>query len=286
MIPPTLFMTIGLPGSGKSTWANSTGHPVYSSDAIREELGLDPTKKEDNQKTFDELHKRIRDALQRGGPSVIYDATNMNRKKRMEFLRSLTFSVAKIAVLFTTPVDICVERDSKREKPVGKDVIMRMLGNFNAPWFYEGWNNIMCIPNEEAYMYPTEDMDQKSKHHALTLLQHQDAAEEYAYEHGFGEAVQTAALYHDIGKRLTQSFGDDGDAHYYNHHNVSAYLYLSGFNEMTTQDLYVGNLINLHMAPYMEWKQSPQKMEKDHNMMGDQMFGDIWRLHECDREAH
>lgn len=282
----TLYMTIGLPGSGKSTWAATTGFQIYSSDAIREELGLDPTKKEDNNKTFEELHKRIIEALS-SGESAIYDATNMSRKKRMEFLRQVSqLPVLRVAVLFTTPLDICIERDSKRENPVGKDVIMRMIGGFNAPWLYEGWNQIACVPNEEAYVYPTDDMDQKSKRHALSLIGHQDAAEKFAFEHNYGKFVQGAALYHDIGKRITQTISDDGEAHYYNHHNVGAYLYLSGFNEISMNDLYVGNLINWHMAPYVEWKQSPQKMDKDHNMMGNQMFGDIWRLHECDEAAH
>ena len=152
---------------------------------------------------------------------------------------------------------------------------------FQAPWIYEGWNHVNCIPNDVAFVYPTEDMDQKNPHHTLSLNAHQEAAEEYAYEHGFGQLVQDAALYHDIGKHYTQKFDDNGVAHYYNHHSVGAYYYLSGFDTISGDDLYVANLINWHMAPYMEWKDSPQKMEKDHNMMGDKMFGDIWMSGLC-----
>lgn len=281
-------MTIGPPGSGKSEWSKHRNLPIYSSDAIREELKLDPTKNEDNHKVFDVLHNRIIDALKRG-ESVIYDATNMNRKKRMTFLKKvdeLGISIFKTVVLFSTPVDICIERDSKRDNPVGKDVIWKMVNAFQAPWIYEGWDECLCMPNEQAYVYPTEDMDQKNSHHKLTLNQHQESAEEYAYQHVFGPFVRDAALYHDIGKRFTQSIGGDGEAHYYNHHNVGAYIYLSGFNEHTIGDLYVGNLINWHMAPYMEWKQNQKRMEADHKMLGEAMFTDIMKLHECDINAH
>lgn len=283
---PELFMTIGPPGCGKTTSAQALGIPVFSSDAIREELGLDPTKKEDNNKVFNELHKRIIETI-KSGQSAVYDATNMSRKKRMSFLKQLNgIPVKKVAVVFSTPIDICVKRDSQRERTVGKDVIHRMICSFNAPWVYEGWDSIVCVPNDVAFLYPTEDMDQKNSHHTASLNEHQWMAEELAYNKGYGAFVQQAAAYHDIGKRITQSIGEDGEAHYYSHHNAGAYMYLSGFNELTTEDLYVANLINWHMAPYMEWKQSEKRMNEDRAMMGEMMFSDIMRLHECDVEAH
>jgi len=284
--PPTMYMLIGIPGSGKSTFANTLGLPIFSSDNIREELGLDPTKKEDNNKVFEELHKRIIDTLS-SGQSAVYDATNLNRKRRMSFIKQIErFQIVKVAVLFSTPINICVKRDSKREHPVGEDVINRMVRSFNAPWIYEGWDYIVCTPNDEAYVYPTDDMNQQNSHHKLSLNEHQWEAEELAYNRGYGACVQQAAAHHDIGKRITQSIGDDGEAHYYSHHNAGAYMYLSGFNEPIMEDLYVTNLINWHMAPYMEWKQSEKRMNEDRAMMGEMMFSDIMRLHECDVEAH
>ena len=282
---PELYMTIGIPGSGKTTFAKTHGIPVYSSDDIRDELGLDPNKKEDNQKVFNELHKRVIGALN-DGQSVIYDATNLSRKRRMSFLKQINIPVAKIAVLFTTPIDICIKRDSQREHPVGRDVIDRMVCSFNAPWIYEGWDSILCVPNDVAYVYPTEDMDQLNSHHTASLNDHHLMAEEIAYDNVYGDNVQRAAAHHDIGKRITQSIGEDGEAHYYSHHNAGAYMYLSGFNEILPKDLYVANLINWHMAPYMEWKQSEKRMNEDRAMMGEMMFSDIMRLHECDVEAH
>ena len=84
-------MMCGLPGSGKSTYADELarkeGFIVHSSDKIREELG-DVNDQSKNEQVFTILHKRIKDDL-RSEKNVIYDATNINRKRRVAFLREL-----------------------------------------------------------------------------------------------------------------------------------------------------------------------------------------------------
>ena len=72
------IMLAGLPGSGKSTYAEELvrkeGFVVHSSDKIREELG-DVNDQSKNEQVFTILHKRIKEDL-RSGKNVIYDATN------------------------------------------------------------------------------------------------------------------------------------------------------------------------------------------------------------------
>ena len=59
----TLFITIGLPGSGKSHWASEQDAKVVSSDAIREELFGDVNDQNHNNEVFNEVHNRIQISL-------------------------------------------------------------------------------------------------------------------------------------------------------------------------------------------------------------------------------
>ena len=81
-----LIMLVGIPASGKTTIAKEyekNGYTWHSSDAIRIEFDL-PQTKEGNIETFNILHKRIQEDL-KNGKNVIYDATNMSRKRRIGF---------------------------------------------------------------------------------------------------------------------------------------------------------------------------------------------------------
>lgn len=89
---PIFTMLCGLPGSGKSTYAKKlsqeTKSIVCSSDAIREELCGDENLQENNEDVFKILHKRIKENLKIGN-NVVYDATNINSKRRRAFLSEL-----------------------------------------------------------------------------------------------------------------------------------------------------------------------------------------------------
>ena len=75
---------------------------IYSSDDIREELYNDVNNMENNNKVFDVLHQRIRDTLI-DGKDCVYDATNMNWKRRRAFLESIKkIECYKVAVVVAT----------------------------------------------------------------------------------------------------------------------------------------------------------------------------------------
>lgn len=85
---------IGIPGSGKSTFAKEiskqTGAIIFSSDGIREELinnnGLSEAHNKETKKViFNELHRRLFKALNQG-KDVIVDATNTERTFRNEYI--------------------------------------------------------------------------------------------------------------------------------------------------------------------------------------------------------
>ena len=59
---------------------------MHSSDKLREEMYGDNYDDADNSKVFEELHRRILEDLKMH--SVIYDATNLVKKRRVHFKRS------------------------------------------------------------------------------------------------------------------------------------------------------------------------------------------------------
>ena len=86
------LMLMGISSSGKSTLAQTMAakcnYKVFSSDALREELFGDENDQTHNSEVFEELHRRILKALD-AGENCVYDATNLNRKRRIQFLERL-----------------------------------------------------------------------------------------------------------------------------------------------------------------------------------------------------
>jgi len=292
---------VGLPGSGKTEKAKELAKVhnaiLLSSDAIREELFGDASDQTDNTKVFEEMYKRTITALGQG-KSVIYDATNINYKRRKVLLEQLRskFEFKAIAVVMATPIRECINRQKQRSRVVDKEVIWKMVRAFYTPYWYEGWNDIqLCYPDEycagnniEGLINKTSllyDFDQKNPHHSLSLGEHMYDCYKIMCGSTFVDSLKEAALLHDIGKVYTQSF-KDGVAHYYEHHHVSAYMSLfeQGGVSNTLEVLSRAAYIQWHMAPYFWVLEKTKKRYK--KLLGEQFYDDIMMLHECDREAH
>ena len=303
----TFYMMVGLPASGKSTYAKLLAEEidgiVVSSDGIRAEWYGDEAIQGDPSKIFREVELRCKNALG-AGRSVIMDATNMNAKKRANFLRQMP-ACHKVCVVMAVPFDECLARDEVRSRSVGPAVMEKMRRNFQMPYYNEGWDHIEvyypkdCEMVSSEYHYEMEiAFDQKNSHHSLTVGDHEWKAECFAREKGFDSAVQTAAAFHDCGKIWCQHFKEgDPEVHYYGHECVSAYQYLT--REMAEMIYAVGNkvqvitiaaLITWHMVPYQfKNEPNPRRVFADWaiNHKFDRDFIDhLWQLHECDVAAH
>ncbi len=298
-----LVMLVGIPGCGKSSVSGKyeeSGYQVHSSDRIREELYGSEEIQGNSSEVFQLLDQRVRKDL-RNGSSCVVDATNLSRKRRTAMLRSLEkHAEQKTCVVVLAAPSVCMERNETRERTVPAEVIYKMLCSFETPYYYEGWDAIELVFSGEPYAFPREQaagFSQDNPHHTLTLGQHMDSARDYCIEHGFSEAVCEAAWYHDIGKLYTKRFmnsrGEPAEtAHFYGHENYSAYLYLcekaGGMSDPESSDniLYIANLINWHMRPLNSWERSPAREEKDRKLVGEEMYKDIVRLNQADRNAH
>lgn len=307
MIMTKFICCIGLPASGKSEQAKKLATEynaeIFSSDSLREEMFGDVNHQADNDALFKELHKRIRECLT-SGKSAIMDATNINYKKRIEFLKYLSkIPCEKIAVLMATPYEVCLERNAQRERKVPEQVIKRMYLNFNIPFWYEGWDDIQIVYSEGAENYKgwdrewiesVKNFNQDNSHHALSLGDHCWKAVKYIDSntpccHTTSTELRHAAMLHDEGKMFAKGFYDANgnpseEAHYYSHEYCGAYNSL--FYEMACNHLYVAQLIQWHMRPYLAWEQSEKAMQKDRRLLGETLFNDICLLHKADVYAH
>ena len=63
--------------------------------------------------------------------NVIIDATNFNPKTIKKWTKiQEQFNTILETRFFNTPLEICIERDSKREFPVGKNVIINFYNKY------------------------------------------------------------------------------------------------------------------------------------------------------------
>lgn len=142
-----IFMTVGLPSSGKSTWANLNAKKlnaiVLSSDQIRKEWYGNESVQGDNNKIFEYINNQAKLILD-SGKNVILDATNISQKRRIHFNKEF-HKYTRNVIYFSTSPKACIIRDQHRDRVVGEEVIMKMFKALQIPTYAEGWNSVEII---------------------------------------------------------------------------------------------------------------------------------------------
>lgn len=155
---PEILVLIGVPGSGKSTWtdkhraSSDKEYVVVSSDAVLDQIAAEKGLK------YSDVHKdyiglatgkakaAFRAAIE-SRSNIIFDQTNVSKKKRRGILQQLPKEYDKVAVVFQTE-DKEVERRLKaRAEQTGKhipDFVMKdMYSRWEAPTRDEGFDRII-----------------------------------------------------------------------------------------------------------------------------------------------
>jgi predicted kinase len=146
-----IFVTIAIPGAGKSTWVNAhitdpSKTAVVNMDTIRQEVTGSATDQTQNALVASLARQKFLTAVSHGVPSIYWDNTTTQRKYRKELIQVGKKGGYKVvAVHFKVPFDICESRNKSRDRVVPYDVLVRMQGQLQPPTQDEGWDDIITI---------------------------------------------------------------------------------------------------------------------------------------------
>lgn len=154
---PNLYMLIGPPGVGKSTWvANqmfdwnntviaSTDNYIDRKAAEHGKTYSDVFKSEIDNATS-HMNSSIADAV-KNGYNIIWDQTNISAKARKHKLKLIPDSYKKIAVFFQLPDEKELARRlaNRPGKNIPDDVMKSMIANTQEPSTDEGFDEIIIV---------------------------------------------------------------------------------------------------------------------------------------------
>lgn len=253
----TFVMMSGIARSGKSTWVKQQAElferegktvTICSSDAIREEMGMNQYNPQLNQKVFDTMLNRSIEGL-KNTDVTFYDATNLNNRKReitIEAIRAAVVAPFKVLHVFmlVEPEEL-FKRATEHNFP--HEVIMKQLKGFQSlgsvaykelrenkrsvQLVYDG-ENAKPVKYIETLKQKAKEFGQNNPYHRYTLYEHSHRlvyiarehlknSEHYNYFDYFGYGYS-----HDLGKLYTEVKRDDGYSSYPGHANVSAYIFM------------------------------------------------------------
>lgn len=146
--PPkgVVVLAIGLPGSGKSSWFKRHSIMPLSSDMLRALLFDDPQEQRFQDLVFSNLRSMLKARLIARRPTNYVDATNLTPQERHNWVKlAKDYGYETQAVFFDVPLDVCLERNKKRNRAVDDEVMRRMSSKLRPPTFEEGFSKITVV---------------------------------------------------------------------------------------------------------------------------------------------
>lgn len=140
-----LIVMVGLPGSGKSTYAESNFRHIVSPDRIRmDEFGVefDP---EIEPEVWDLAFARVRERLARRDV-VCFDATSVSRRRRAALLDLAAVAGAPaVAVWVRTAPEEAWRRNQERGRTVPLEAFENLVAAFQPPTPEEGFAAVVEV---------------------------------------------------------------------------------------------------------------------------------------------
>lgn len=160
--PYKMYMLVGLPGSGKSTYVNMLKvDPNYTALVASTDNYLELVAKS-KRSTYDEVFKTYIDYAQNNMTetikqavefkfNLIWDQTNLSiktRKKKLIQFKAIKGSenYEKIAVFFDTDYRVCQERIKNRPgKTIPSGIMNNMIETLQIPTKTEGFDDVIVV---------------------------------------------------------------------------------------------------------------------------------------------
>lgn len=160
------IMTMGAPGSGKTTWARQYVEDVHRKYGVklayisRDEIRFELLKEDEGYFTHeDEVLKRFFDEIEYADmdsfdeyDGIVVDATHLNPQSRHKVLSRINSeNYVKIAAVFKPSVETCLEQNHLREgrARVPDQVLVSMYNGFIPPKKEEGFDFIWTKGEKE-----------------------------------------------------------------------------------------------------------------------------------------
>lgn len=154
---PNLYMLIGLPGTGKSTWfnryPNEIGVAYISSDAIIERIAAEQGKtysevfKDAVKVAEKEMYEQVKVAVE-AKQDIVWDQTNLNKSTRAKKLAMIPAEYRKIAIFFDVTDDHEQRLAARPGKTIPAHIIQSMKSNVELPSLEEGFSVISVANNK------------------------------------------------------------------------------------------------------------------------------------------
>ena len=139
---PKLILCRGIQGSGKTTWAKQwvledPEHRVrFNNDDIRNMLGKYWVTSREH--LVSDIKKDFMVSAMEFGYDIVVDNMNFNPKE-IEYYENLVDSTLGYMNCYSIeykdffiPLEVCIERDSKRENPIGEEVIRKTYERYKS----------------------------------------------------------------------------------------------------------------------------------------------------------
>jgi len=153
---PTLFMLVGLPASGKSTWAEIQEGMMNDIGILSSDIWLESYAKEAGkdyqwafENKFKEANASMREDLKyftHNNINIIWDQTNMSVKARRKKLSQIPKHYHKVAIVFEVDREELNERLSTRAEQTGKHIPQYVIDNITEqyiqPTLDEGFEKV------------------------------------------------------------------------------------------------------------------------------------------------